>query len=71
MKLLKKLIFNLANVKILLCDILGIEQINIYDGFANEGFFIETIDTGNLPKGMYFLKILIDGNFTVEKIILE
>ena len=58
-----------CNVKILLCDVLGIELANIYDGFANEGFFIETIDTGHLPKGVYFLKILIDGNYTVEKII--
>jgi len=60
-----------CNVKIVLCDILGVEQINVYDGFANDGFFTETIDTGNLPKGVYFVKILIDGNYTVEKMILE
>jgi len=58
-------------VKIVLCDILGIELANIYDGFANEGLFSETIDIGNLPKGVYFLKILIGGNYTVGKIILE
>ena len=60
-----------CNVKIVLCDILGIEQINVYDGFANEGFFTEIIDTEHLSKGVYFLKILIDGNYTVKKIILE
>ena len=59
------------NVKIVLCDILGIEQMNIYDGFANEGFFTETIDIGNLPKGVYFLKILIGKDYIAEKIILE
>ena len=60
-----------CNVKILLCDILGIEQINIYDGFANEGFFTEIIDIEHLAKGVYFLKILIDGNYTVKKIIIN
>ena len=60
-----------CNVKIVLCDILGIEQMNIYDSFANEGFFTETIDIGNLPKGVYFIKILIDGNYTVGKIVVN
>jgi len=59
-----------CNVKIVLCDILGIEQIQVFDGFAIEGLFIETIDTEHLPKGVYFLKILIDGNYTVKKIVL-
>jgi len=54
-----------------LCDVLGIELANVYDGFANEGFFTETIDTGHLPKGVYFLKILIGGNYTVEKIVVN
>ena len=60
-----------CNVKIVLCDVLGIEQMNIYDGFANEGLFTETIDTGHLSKGVYFLKILIDGNYTVKKIVVN
>ena len=60
-----------CNMKILLCDVLGIELANVYEGFANEGLFTETIDIGNLPKGVYFLKILIDGNYTVEKVIVE
>jgi len=54
-----------------LCDILGIEQMNIYDGFANEGFFTETISIEHLPKGVYFLKILIDKDYITEKIIIE
>ena len=60
-----------CNVKILLCDILGIELANVYDGFANERLFTETIDTGHLPKGVYFLKILIGKDYITEKIILE
>ena len=60
-----------CNVKILLCDILGIELANVYDGFANEGLFTKIINTGNLPKGVYFLKILIGKDYITEKIIIE
>ena len=59
------------NVKILLCDVLGIELANVYDSFAPEGFFIKTINTEYLPKSVYFLKILINGNYTVEKIVVN
>ena len=60
-----------CNMKIVLCDILGIELSNVYDGFANEGLFTETINSEHLPKGVYFLKIIINGNYTVEKIVIN
>jgi len=59
------------NVKILLCDILGIELANVYDGFANEGLFTKIINTGNLPKGVYFLKILIGKDYITEKFTVK
>jgi len=33
--------------------------------------FIQTVNTGNLAKGIYFLKILIDGKYTVERVVVE
>ena len=60
-----------CNVQILLCDILGKELLQFYDGFASAGAFSRTFSTESLAKGIYFLKILIDGNSTVEKIIVE
>jgi len=60
-----------CNIKILLCDVLGRELVDVYDGFANEGLFTKTIPIEHLSQGIYFLKMLIDGNLTVEKIILE
>jgi hypothetical protein len=60
-----------CNMKIILCDILGAEFMQIYDGFATVGNFSETVKTENLASGIYFLKILIDGKYTVEKVVLE
>ena len=60
-----------CNMQILLCDILGQEVLQFYDGFASAGNFTRTFSTENLAKGIYFLKIQINGNSTVEKIIVE
>ena len=60
-----------SNMKIILLDLTGKKMLDIYDGFTVDGIFTTTVKTDNLPKGVYFLKILIDGNYTVEKIILE
>ena len=60
-----------CNMKIVLSDILGQELIQIYDGFATVGTFTRTVNTEHLAKGIYFLKILIDGKYTVEKIVVE
>ena len=58
-------------MKIVLCDILGQELAQVYDGFTSEGLFIRTFNTEHLAKGVYFLKILLDGNIIVEKIVVE
>ncbi|MCL2312554.1 MAG: T9SS type A sorting domain-containing protein [Firmicutes bacterium] len=60
-----------CNMEIILCDVLGREVLQIFNDFANEGIFSKTVNTKNLAKGIYFLKILIDGNITVEKIVVE
>ena len=60
-----------CSMQILLCDILGQKVLQIYDGFATAGNFTRTVRTNHLAKGIYFLKILIDGNVTVEKVVVE
>ena len=60
-----------CNVKIVLCDVLGQELAQVYNGFTSDGLFTRTHNTEHLPKGVYFLKILLDGNIVVEKIVVE
>ena len=60
-----------CNVKIILCDLLGQELAEVYNGFTSEGLFTKTHSTEHLPKGVYLLKILINGNIVVEKVIVE
>ena len=58
-------------MKIVLCDVLGQELAEVYDGFTSNGLFTKTHNTEHLPKGVYFLKILLDGDIVVEKVIVE
>ena len=60
-----------CNMKIILSDIQGVEIMRIYDGFATVGNFERTVKTENLTSGIYFLKIFVDGKYTVEKVIVE
>jgi hypothetical protein len=60
-----------CNMKIALYDLGGQELLQVYDGFTNSGFFNRVIHTSNLSSGVYFLKILLDDDYLVEKIIVE
>ena len=60
-----------GNMQIILCDILGVELLQFYDGFATVGTFTKTVSTEHLPRGVYFLKVLIDGNYTDDMAVLE
>jgi hypothetical protein len=55
----------------LLCDISGRELFEVYNGFATVGTFTKSINTDNLSKGVYLLKVVIDKDFTVEKFVVE
>jgi hypothetical protein len=59
------------NMKIILTNLSGKEILEIYNAFVLDGFFSKKVSTTNLVKGVYFLNILIDGNFAVEKVIIE
>jgi len=60
-----------CNVKIILCDILDKEITELHNDFTNEGLFNKTFTVENLSKGVYFLKILIDGKYITEKIVVN
>ena len=61
----------LCDVKVSLTDILGSELFEVYNGFADAGMFLETISTEHLATGIYFIKVQIDGNYVIEKIVVE
>jgi hypothetical protein len=60
-----------CDMQISLCDILRRELFQFYDGFASAGNFTRTFNAENLAKGIYFLKIQINGNSTVKKIVVD
>jgi hypothetical protein len=60
-----------SNMQIVLMDLTGKKVLDIYDGFTVDGLFTKIVKTADLAKGVYFVKILIDGNYTVEKVIVE
>ena len=59
------------NMRIVLLDLSGRELLHIYDGFTVEGNFTTTVDTEHLASGVYFLQILVDGKYTVAKVVVE
>jgi len=59
-----------ANLRIILCDALGQEIITIYNGYTDVGAFSYPINIKNLAKGVYFVKLIIDNESIVEKIIV-
>jgi hypothetical protein len=60
-----------AQVNITLCDILGREIKQIYNAFTDAGTFTHSFATQDLPKGIYYLKILSGGEVMVEKVVVN
>jgi len=60
-----------CEIKIILCDILGREVKQVYEGFAEAGKFTTNINTDNLAKSTYLLKISIGSEYKVEKFVVE
>ena len=60
-----------CELKITLSDILGREILDVHNGFVDSGNFTKSINTSNLSKGVYFLKISIGKDYKVEKFIVE
>ena len=60
-----------GHLTVTLTNILGQELFEIYSGFANAGTFTKTFSMEALPVGVYYLRILHNGNVTVEKVVRE
>ncbi|MCL2039485.1 MAG: InlB B-repeat-containing protein [Bacteroidetes bacterium] len=60
-----------ANIHIILLDLSGREVLYICDNNVSAGTFTKTIKTDNLPKGIYFLRLSVEGNIIVKKIVVN
>ena len=58
-----------GNLTVTLNDILGQELFEIYNAFTVEGNFTKPFSLKELPIGVYYLKIVHNGNVRVEKVI--
>ena len=55
----------------MLTDLSGRELFTVYDGFTVEGNFTQTFSLKELPIGVYYLKIVHNGNVRVEKVVRQ
>ena len=60
-----------GDLYISLTSLSGSEVIDIYRGYSDTGLFTKTFSIDNLPKGVYFLNVLHNGELKIEKIIKE
>jgi len=58
-----------GNLTVTLNDLLGQELFEIYNDFTVEENFTKTFSLKDLPIGVYYLKIVHNGNVRVEKVI--
>jgi len=58
-----------GNLTVTLNNLLGQELLEIHSGFTDAGTFTKTFSIETLPKGVYYLKIIHNGNVTVEKVV--
>lgn len=61
---------DVGNLIITLNNLLGQEMMKIHDAFTNTRTFTKTFSFEGLPKGMYYLRVLYNGQQKVEKIIV-
>ena len=58
-------------VQVGLFDVSGAELLRIYNGALEVGLFERQINTSELPSGIYYLTIMINGHHHLESIIIE
>jgi hypothetical protein len=58
-----------GDIRISLDNLLGEELFEIHSGFSDAGTFTKTFSLEALPVGVYYLRIVHNGNVTVEKVI--
>jgi len=60
-----------SNISITLTNMLGINLMNIYEGFAEEGIFSKEVSLSDLSSGVYFIRVWTENGHMVEKIVVE
>ena len=60
---------DVGNLTVTLNNILGQELFEIYSGFTDTKIFSKTFSLEALPIGVYYLKILHNGNVQMEKVV--
>jgi len=60
-----------GNLTVTLNNMLGQELFEIHNGFTSAGEFTKTFSLKELPIGVYYLKIVHNGNVRVEKVIRQ
>ena len=60
-----------GNLTVTLNDLLGQELFEIYNDFTVEGIFSKTFSLKELPQGVYYLKIVHNGNVRMEKVVRQ
>ena len=58
-----------GNLKITLNDLLGCELLELHNAFEDTGIFTKTFYIEALTLGVYYLKIIHNGNIKIEKVI--
>jgi len=60
-----------GNLTVSLTNLLGQELFEIYSNFTLEGTFSKPFSLEALPKGVYYLRILHNGNVQMEKVVRQ
>jgi len=58
------------NVQLEIFDALGRKVATLVDGSRTEGIYKETFDGQNYASGVYFYRIILDGEVTTKKMTL-
>ncbi len=60
-----------SNVKISICDLLGLEVLDYGGQIFNQGQYNLELNLGSIAKGVYFLKFVSGKNIFIEKIVRQ
>jgi hypothetical protein len=59
------------NIEISLINLIGIEVMQIYNGFVETGNFVKVVQTKNIARGTYFVRFKINGYIRTKRIVFN
>jgi hypothetical protein len=60
-----------GHLTVSLNNLLGQELLEVHSGFVDSGAFSRTFSISSLPSGVYYLKIIHNGNARMEMVVRE